>query len=255
MPKDPDPRVFPENSRWYAACGAWDRMDTKPPETAKAPVGPDVAVAEAPPAPVPTITKREVVVATVMVAGGAFLTVALLAGRVAPSPAAAGEPAAAPPASASRAEAVVAPKWSAANRAVWVGNRRRAVAYEVDAENTINVWMRTVRPSLVVRCIGGRTEVFVVTNAAARLEPQTEDHTVTFAFDAGAATTALWPDSEDHDALFAPDGAALARRLTAARTFRFTFTPHNAPPANARFHVAGLEPLLTPAATDCGWTK
>ena len=62
-----------------------------------------------------------------------------------------------------------------------------------------------------------------------------------------------WPDSAGHDALFAPYGAAFARRLAAARTMRFRFTPHNPQPAVARFSVAGLEPLLAQAAKECGW--
>lgn len=204
------------------------------------------------------MTRRELLAAAAMVAAGAFLTLVLVTGRAGPAPSAeaAGTPDAAS-ASALRSEgpANVAARWSDANRRVWTGNQRRAVAYELEADNTINVWMRSVRPSLVVRCARGRTEVFVVTHAAATIEPRTEDHTVSFAFDAGDETSELWPDSEEHDALFAPDGAAFARRLTAARTLHFAFTPHNAPRATARFRVAGLDPLLAPAAAECGSKK
>ncbi len=204
------------------------------------------------------MTKREMLVAAGMVAGGALMTVALLTGRAGPAPSAeaAGAPAvAAASAPRSAAPANAAPRWSDANKRVWVGNQRRAIAYEVEADNTINVWMRAVRPSLVVRCARGRTEVFVVTEAAARIEPDTEDHTVSFAFNGGTETSELWPDSEEHDALFAPNGAAFARRLTAARTLRFAFTPHNAPRAIARFQIGGLEQKLAPAISECGWKK
>jgi hypothetical protein len=94
---------------------------------------------------------------------------------------------------------------------------------------------------------------FVVTDSAAQIEANTEDHTVTFAFDGETEVRERWQDSTDHDALFAPDGAAFVQRLMQARTFRFAFTPHNAATATARFHVAGLEPFLTPAAKACGW--
>lgn len=205
----------------------------------------------------PVMTKRELLVAAGMVAAGALMTLALLTGRGVPSrAAAAAETSAAVTVSArpSGGSSVATPKWSDANRAVWVGARRTAVAYELEAENTVNIWMRTVRPLLVVRCAAARVEAFVVTHAPARIEPQTEDHTVSFAFDDGGQTEELWPDSEDHDALFAPDGAAFARQLTGARTLRFVFTPHNAPRATARFQVGGLEPLLARSA-ECGAGK
>ena len=146
-------------------------------------------------------------------------------------------------------------KWSSRNSTYWVGNRRKSVAFELPAENTVSVWMRSVRPALVVRCMGRGTEVFVVTESAMKIEPQSDDHTVTFGFDNEATASEKWPDSEEHDALFARDGAAFAERLMHAETLRFGFTPHNAEPVVAQFNVAGLRPLLEPAARECGKKK
>jgi hypothetical protein len=64
--------------------------------------------------------------------------------------------------------------------------------------------MNYVRPLLVVRCMK-KTEAFVYTGSALRIEPNTEDHTVSFRFDDEPARTERWPDSAEHDALFAPD--------------------------------------------------
>lgn len=91
-------------------------------------------------------------------------------------------------------------------------------------------------------------DVFVFTDSAARIEPDTLDHTVRIGFDDEVEQPAMWPDADTHDALFAPDGGALARRLTAARVLRFGFTPHNAEPVMMQFPVAGLAPLLARAA-------
>ena len=146
-------------------------------------------------------------------------------------------------------------KWSSSNSAYWVGNRRKSVAFELPAENTVAVWMRSVRPALVVRCMNRRPEVFVVTESALKIEPQSEDHTVTFAFDDQPDVSERWPDSEEHDALFAPDGAAFVSRVAASRTLRFGYTPHNAAPVVAQFSVSGLSAHLTPAARECGGTK
>ena len=152
-----------------------------------------------------------------------------------------------------RATAVGTQKWSTRNSAYWVGNRRKSFAFELPAENTVSVWMRSVRPALVVRCMGRRTEVFVVTESALKIEPQSEDHTITFAFDGQANVSERWPDSEEHDAVFARDGAEFAHRLLGARTLRFGYTPHNAEPVVAQFSVAGLSEHIAPAARECGW--
>jgi hypothetical protein len=146
------------------------------------------------------------------------------------------------------------PKWSAANND-WVGNQRRAVAFEVRAENKVPIWQRQAHPILVVRCVSNRTDVFVFTESAAKMEPQDENHTVRIGFDEDPEFTERWPDSDDHDALFAPDGATFARRLTQARTLRFGFTPHNAAPVMANFQVSGLGNLIEPVARQCGWKK
>jgi hypothetical protein len=165
-----------------------------------------------------------------------------------------GRPKAAAPAP-SRPRPKMVHKWSTENRAYWIGNRRQASAFEVRSENIVPIWMNQVRPTLVVRCVAGQVDVFVVTGSALKIEPQTEDHTVKVGLDDTAVASALWPDSAEHNALFAPDGAAMLPRLVASKTLRFGYTPHNASPVTAVFNVAGLAPLLEPAARDCAWKR
>ena len=191
------------------------------------------------------------------VIGGA-LTVALLMAR-GPSGAAVGVAvapvyaASAKPARGSTPPHIVG--WTTGNKTLWTGRERHSTAFELAADNMVSIWMRTVRPTLVVRCMAGSLDAFVFTTSAAQIEPQTNDHTVRFSFDGGADVTERWPDSEDHDALFAPDGAAFTRRVAAARELRFGFKPHNAPAVTAHFTVAGLSQLIEPAARECGWRK
>ena len=172
---------------------------------------------------------------------------AVLPATTAPAAGPATAPAASSSAPAARA------KWSTENVAQWVGNGRRRFAVELQAENSVAVWQRQVRPVLVVRCGARELEVFVFTNSAAKIEPRTDDHTVRITLDDGPEVSERWPDSADHDALFAPDGAAFARQLIGARTLQFGFTPHNASPVAAHFNVAGLDAALGPAANQCGW--
>lgn len=187
-----------------------------------------------------------------LTAGG---TLALLAARGNPSEAvvAASTPRRANETPATRratAWADRAPRWTP-NAEAWLG-RAKGIAYEVSAAESIGVWMRAVRPALVVRCVGGRAEVFVFTDSAAVIEANTEDHTVEYAFDDETPTTTRWPDGAEHNALFAPDGGAIAQRLRTAGTFTFRFTPHNAQRATARFNTAGLAEHTKPAAKHCG---
>ncbi|MEO5895992.1 MAG: hypothetical protein ABIS06_09850 [Vicinamibacterales bacterium] len=199
---------------------------------------------------------REVAMLTFAVMVGGTLTIALLMARALPPTSVAAAPAPAAnstplkPATAARARA-----WAIADSGVWVGPGKDRVAFELPADNTVAIWMRSVRPTLVVRCVEGRMDAFVFTASAARIEPQTDDHTVRFGFDDAADVSVRWPDSEEHDALFAPVGATFARQIASASVLRFGFTPHNAAPVTAQFTVAGLKPLIEPAARPCGWHK
>ena len=143
--------------------------------------------------------------------------------------------------------------WSRANEYRWVSNHKKAVAYELEADQQVKVWTTAVRPLLVVRCLGRKTEVFVYTETPARLESADENHTVSLALDRSQESAERWPDSEEHDALFAPDGTSLARRLSTASHLRFGFTPHNAPPVAVDFDLTGADTVVSKVASTCGW--
>jgi len=235
------------------------------PQTAAAPQQPDA------PAPPPSaaaqaqahargLNRTELVIVLLSIVAGGVVTFGVLMARGASTQAAAPpmpiESSAAAAAIVPAPDTPAAPKWSSANRSRWVRNPRRDVALELPAENKVQAWMTQVEPVLVVRCMGRRTEAFVYTGTPAKIEPQDEDHTVGIAFDTGPQSAERWPDSAEHDALFAPDGEAFARRLMAAGTLRFGFTPHNAAPVTVHFDVRGLEERLGPAAArQCGWKK
>jgi hypothetical protein len=206
-------------------------------------------------------SSREIAMVLLALVGTGALTTLLLMSRGVASPeAAAAVPALTTPRPANT-PAPVAPdaapavsKWKTSTSGKWLGNARRSFAAELQADAPVPIWTRTVRPVLVVRCMGSSPEVFVFTDSQAKIEPRTDDHTVTLTFDDGQAQTERWPDSADHDALFAPNGRALIDQLTRARTLRFGFTPHNAPPVTADFQVDGLAPALA-RARECSQKK
>jgi hypothetical protein len=189
----------------------------------------------------------------VAVAAGAAVTLMLMAARSAARSEAVSP--AAPPTTAARpsvpAMSAGAPQWTSANQSRWVGNSRKSVAFEVDAERPVGVWLKRVTPVLVVRCMDRRTDVFVYTDSAAQIETEDENHTVRVALDDGPEAVQRWPDSVEHDALFAPEGPALRQALERANTLSFGFLPHNAGPVTARFDVRGLAQRLASAGARC----
>ena len=198
---------------------------------------------------------RQIVAVVAAVSGGALVTLLVMSSRPAAhveSPPARPAPAVAAMRARSGGSAAATPVWSSRNQARWISNHRMSAAFELEANHAVAVWMKQVRPTLVVRCLDKRTDVFVYTESAARIEPQDDNHTVRVAFDDEAGADQRWPDSVEHDALFAPDGQALARRLLTARQMHFSFSPHSAPPVTATFEVVGLGEHLAPIAKWCG---
>jgi hypothetical protein len=251
-------REIPETATLCDSCSEWAADVAVPPAATDAPAPATAETMPTPSAAKPASSGRGLLVGLGAVAAVGVLAFAMLSARGSSDATPAGAPTPAAGASAAPAAKTVTSAtqtWSTANRAYWVGHRPRSTAFELLAENRVPVWMRTVQPALVVRCMSKSIQAFVVTESALKIEAQTEDHTVTFGFDDEPTATEQWPDSEEHDALFAPDGAAFADRVMQASTLRFSYTPHNANPVTVIFNVSGLAPLIEPAAKECGWRK
>ena len=236
---------------------------------------PQAAVASAAPVAAPaaaaTPPKRgQAQMVAMGLAAGVVLIIAALGVRGTASPTAATTPVPAPAKKPAKTPAVVTPQpgavaatapvavasgqtWSRVTDGRWVGRERRSVALELNANQKVAIWMRQVRPVLVVRCLANSADVFVFTQTAAKMEPQDENHTVQVGLDNAQPSTERWADSEEHDALFAPNGNAFAQQLLQSTTLRFGFTPHNASPVVAEFNVSGLAELLAPSARQCGF--
>jgi hypothetical protein len=144
-----------------------------------------------------------------------------------------------------------APKWYRTKHSGWASDGSRTISFELEAENDVAVWMKHVRPTLVVRCLGRQTEVYVVTDTASSLEPMPDKHTVRVAFDDQAETVEHWLDSADHKELFSPDGPGMARRIADADRMRFGFTPFNSSSVSAEFDVHGFAERLETITRTC----
>lgn len=220
--------------RFAAAIGGSDRVEGE----TKTPTTPE----EQAPVPVEGLGRREMMIVAAALVGSGALMIGMLTVRGTATAASMPARATSQPVAATRVSETTLPPSAGwfENAATWTGNARRGIAYELAARNETQVWMKVVRPVLVVRCVQGRTDAFVFTDSAASMEAQDEDHTVRISFDGEAVRTERWPDSSAHDALFAPEGARFAAELMKAATLRFGYTPHNAAPVVAHFDVTGL---------------
>ena len=160
-------------------------------------------------------------------------------------------PAATPTRSIDTPKAAAAPQWMTNVPARRAGFGTNAVVFELPSDQEIDVWRKRVRPVLTVRCAANATEVFVVTQSPAAIEPNSSQHTVKVSFDGGSPAPQTWEHSVDHDALFAPEGRALARQIAGSRKMWFTFTPFNASPAVIPFTVDGFDAHLKSAGGKC----
>ena len=150
-------------------------------------------------------------------------------------------------------ETGAAPQWVGRKKAVWASDGSKTIAFELPALNDVAVFSTRGRPTLVVRCLSGRTEVFVSLGTSASIEPQAGSHTVHLQIDGDAPSEQRWSDSVSSQELFAPDGVALAKRLAQARTLRFGFTPYSSKPVVADFNVRGFDELVGLVAGTCHW--
>jgi Type VI secretion system VasI, EvfG, VC_A0118 len=136
----------------------------------------------------------------------------------------------------------------------------KTVMLILDSDDLVHGPLESRKPSLIVRCKEGKTDVYVMTGMPTKIEEDfdggpSENHTVRTRFDAGEpAIDHFWRESTDHKALFVLDGVDYARQLAAVGTFTFEFTPFDGSPQVARFDLRGLNTHLGQIASACKWS-
>lgn len=225
-----------------------------PPESAQAPGAP---APEGQPVQRPASVMSLVLVSLALLGGAAgtfmFLSAHPSAGTASPDVARASAASSGTAPAAAGATTAAMHQWSRDDEYRWIANHKRSVAYQLDADQQVRVWTTHVRPSLVMRCLNRKTEVFVYTETPSKLESTDGLHSVRLTFDDAPESDERWPDSAEHDALFSPDGTALARRISAAHHLRFGFSPHNADPVQVDFDLGDAGSVVSHLAKTCGW--
>ena len=139
-------------------------------------------------------------------------------------------------------------KWTGGVMAASAMDDSPGVAFTLEAESRIRVWLDTVTPVLVVRCRENRTDAYVKTFSAAQVElGHTDSAAVRIRWDDDPAISQRWSESTDSKAFFAPNGVTFTRRLARASRLRFEFTPFNASPVVIDFDTSGLPHMLAPS--------
>lgn len=197
-----------------------------------------------------------------------FLVVLVILGRVISNPSANHSAAVA----ASPTEQLPVDKWHVTESRSPMDDSK-TVVLALDSDDAIQGPIGSSKPTLIVRCKEGKTEVYVVTGMAASIEQDPDggpeqSHTVRIRLDDNAPTSEDWSESNDHKALFASDlildqkgdiasytgGAAeFAKQLAGAGKLTFEFTPFDGNPQTARFNLLGLRDHLNQAADACSW--
>lgn len=107
------------------------------------------------------------------------------------------------------------------------------------------------QPQLVMRCKGGRVEVYTITGIPAAEELPDRRATATVRFGKEKPVEMLLDRSAEGDALFWPDAAANAERIAHAGRLVFQFSPKGFEPVVLEFDLRGIEDVYPQLAEAC----
>jgi type VI secretion system protein VasI len=128
------------------------------------------------------------------------------------------------------------------------------VAIGLEAENEVQGWITRSKPTLVVRCIAGETEVFVNAGMVLEMGPNTWGVVPTrIRFDSGTAQDLGARESTDRTGFFYGYAVSLAKQMMQHDTMVIGFTPLNTGEVAATFDLRGLSEAIKPVREACGW--
>ena len=121
-----------------------------------------------------------------------------------------------------------------------------------EADAPIQSWLNQTKPTLHIRCLEKKIELFMIAGTAAQPEyGQYNKNTVEIRIDDSKPYKELWGQSTDSQALYAPHPLIMAKRLSNAKRVLIRFTPFNVPQATVQFTTTGLEQLLPQVVNAC----
>ena len=144
-------------------------------------------------------------------------------------------------------------KWQ---RSAWTSpiDDSQAVGFSVDGDLPIEGSYESVTPTLMLRCLEGKTEAYIVTELSANPELGLyNEYTVVLRFDDEAAFTVRAGESTDGEALFLPSPISIIKQIPAHAQLLFQFTPFDSDPGYSVFELAGAQGPVDELSSSCGW--
>jgi hypothetical protein len=128
------------------------------------------------------------------------------------------------------------------------------VSIALDADDVISTSTQTELPSLLVRCLDNRLEVFVYTGIEGLTDARINGRVrSTVQYDSDSKADALMTKSISGKALFFANANSVASQLGKHSTLVFGFTPVNSStPVQATFTLAGFKDAVKPVTAACG---
>jgi hypothetical protein len=111
------------------------------------------------------------------------------------------------------------------------------------------------QPQLVLRCKGGKIDVYVITGIPAADELPDHRSTATVRFGKEKPVDLRLDRSAEGDALFWPDAAANAERILRAGRLVFQFSPKGFEPVVLEFDLRGIEDVYPQLTEACAKSK
>jgi hypothetical protein len=113
----------------------------------------------------------------------------------------------------------------------------------------------SIQPQLVLRCKGGKVDVYTITGIPAAEELPDHRASATVRFGKEKPVEMRLDRSAEGDALFWPDAAANAERLSRAGRLVFQFSPKGFEPVVLEFDLRGIEEVYPQLAEACAAKK
>ena len=144
-------------------------------------------------------------------------------------------------------------KWT---RSVWQSplDDSQAVAFFLDGNLPIEGSYESVTPTLILRCLEGTTDAYIVTGLSANPELGLyNEYTVVLRFDDDAAFTVRAGESTDGESLFLPSPISIIKQMPEHDHLLFQFTPFDSDPGYSIFDLAGALGNVEELRATCGW--
>lgn len=145
------------------------------------------------------------------------------------------------------------PTWELSRDTSLIDGRPKVVLRR-DADEELRLGYRHQKPTLLIRCQDGQTDLFVYTGVPAQSSyGEIDQTTVRIRVDSAQPERQKWGEATSNEAIFAPHAIALARRLASASRLYVEFTPFESGPETIAFSLEGLKDKLGEIAGACHW--